>query len=35
MNDHSVSWSLSFAGPDANPFEIASYDRAAIAAPRA
>lgn len=30
--DHTVSWSLYFADPDGNPFEITSYEHAAIAA---
>lgn len=29
--DHRVSWSLYFADPDGNPFEITSYDYAALA----
>ena len=28
--DHGVSWSLYFADPDGNPFEITSYDYAAL-----
>jgi catechol-2,3-dioxygenase len=30
--DHQVAWSLYFSDPDGNPFEITSYDYAAIAA---
>lgn len=30
--DHQVAWSLYFSDPDGNPFEITSYDHAAIAA---
>lgn len=30
--DHQVSWSLYFIDPDGNPFEITTYDYAAIAA---
>jgi len=29
--DHDVSWSLYFCDPDGNPFEITSYDYAALA----
>ena len=29
--DHQVSWSLYFADPDGNPFEITSYDYATLA----
>ncbi len=29
--DHEVSWSLYFSDPDANPFEITSYEYAALA----
>lgn len=29
--DHEVSWSLYFSDPDANPFEITSYEHAALA----
>ena len=29
--DHELSWSLYFTDPDGNPFEITSYDYAAIA----
>jgi catechol-2,3-dioxygenase len=29
--DHQVSWSLYFSDPDGNPFEITSYDYAALA----
>jgi len=29
--DHQVSWSLYFTDPDGNPFEITSYDYAALA----
>ena len=29
--DHGVSWSLYFADPDANPFEITSYEYATLA----
>lgn len=29
--DHRVSWSLYFTDPDGNPFEITSYDYAALA----
>jgi len=29
--DHEVSWSLYFADPDGNPFEITSYEYAALA----
>ena len=31
MEDHAVSWSLYFADPDGNPFEITSYEYAALA----
>ena len=30
--DHQVAWSLYFSDPDANPFEITSYDYAVLAA---
>ena len=30
--DHQVSWSLYFADPDGNPFEITSNDHAAVSA---
>ena len=30
--DHQVAWSLYFSDPDGNPFEITSYDYAALAA---
>ena len=30
--DHQVAWSLYFTDPDGNPFEITSYDYAAVAA---
>lgn len=30
--DHAVSWSLYFADPDGNRFEITTYDHAAVAA---
>ena len=30
--DHQFSWSLYFSDPDGNPYEITSYDYAAIAA---
>ncbi len=30
--DHEASWSLYFTDPDANPFEITSYEHAAIRA---
>ena len=30
VEDHSVSWSLYFADPDGNPFEITSYDHSAL-----
>jgi catechol-2,3-dioxygenase len=29
--DHQLSWSLYFSDPDGNPFEITSYDYAALA----
>jgi hypothetical protein len=29
--DHQVAWSLYFSDPDGNPFEITSYDYAALA----
>jgi catechol-2,3-dioxygenase len=29
--DHAVSWSLYFSDPDGNPFEITSYEYAALA----
>jgi catechol-2,3-dioxygenase len=29
--DHEVSWSIYFEDPDGNPFEITSYDHAALA----
>jgi catechol 2,3-dioxygenase-like lactoylglutathione lyase family enzyme len=29
--DHQLSWSLYFTDPDGNPFEITSYDYAALA----
>lgn len=29
--DHALSWSLYFSDPDANPFEITSYDYASLA----
>ena len=30
--DHQVSWSIYFEDPDGNPFEITTYDHAALAA---
>ena len=30
--DHAVAWSLYFADPDGNPYEITSYEHAAVAA---
>ena len=30
--DHQVSWSIYFDDPDGNPFEITTYDHAALAA---
>ena len=30
--DHDVSWSLYFEDPDGNPYEITSYDHAALSA---
>lgn len=30
--DHEASWSIYFSDPDANPFEITSYDYATLAA---
>ena len=33
--DHQVSWSIYFEDPDGNPFEITTYDYAALAAPAA
>jgi catechol-2,3-dioxygenase len=32
VEDHEVSWSLYFADPDGNPFEITTYERGAVAA---
>ena len=29
--DHEVSWSIYFEDPDGNPFEITTYDHAALA----
>lgn len=34
LEDHSVSWSLYFRDPDGNPYEITSYEYAAVAALR-
>ena len=31
LSDHDVAWSLYFADPDGNPFEITSYDHATLA----
>jgi catechol-2,3-dioxygenase len=30
--DHQVAWSIYFADPDGNPYEITCYDHAALAA---
>lgn len=32
LSDHAVSWSLYFADPDGNRFEITTYDYAAVSA---
>jgi catechol-2,3-dioxygenase len=29
--DHGLAWSLYFADPDGNPYEITTYDHAAVA----
>lgn len=34
LEDHQVSWSLYFADPDGNPYEITSYDVALLRAGR-
>jgi catechol-2,3-dioxygenase len=32
LSDHQVSWSIYFADPDGNPFEITTYEYAAVRA---
>lgn len=30
LEDHQITWSMYFSDPDGNPFEITSYDHAAL-----